>query len=387
MGHLEVQLFAMKKLSFSLAGIFTTFSLFANPFTPGDLVVVRAGDGSAPLSSVATAAFLDEYTTSGTFVQSIALPTTASGANGALTLSGSATSEGFLKLSVNGQYLTLAGYNALPGTAGVATAAPTTVNRVVGVIDMNANINTTTILTDAYNGSNIRSAITTDGTSIWTGGNAGSGNGATAGVRYTTLGSTTTTQINPTSSNMRVVNIFNGQLYVSSSTGTFLGVSSVGSGEPTGAASGPISLLPGMPTSGTHSSYDFWFKDSSTLYVADDGAVASGGGIQKWTLSAGTWSLAYTLLNNGTTTTSMRGLTGTLDGSGNAVLYGTSPGGSLLAVTDTGASSTSTVLATVAANEAFRGIALLTPVPEPTATALIGFGLLSFAFSRRFRRL
>jgi hypothetical protein len=36
-----------------------------------------------------------------------------------------------------------------------------------------------------------------------------------------------------------------------------------------------------------------WFKDANTLYIADDGSAASGGGIQKWTQSGGTWSLAY----------------------------------------------------------------------------------------------
>src|SRR5258706_16141647 len=122
---------------------------------------------------------------------------------------------------------------------------------------------------------------------------------------------------------MRVVNIFNGQLYVSSSTGTLLGISTAGSGLPTTASSSAITLLPGMPTTGTHSSYDFWFRDANTLFVADDGSAASGGGIQKWSLSAGTWSLSYTLLNNGTTTTAVRGLAGTVNGNGEAVLFGT----------------------------------------------------------------
>src|SRR5689334_8548217 len=84
----------------------------AAAFTLGDLVVVRVGDGSAALNGNATAAFLDEYTTSGVLVQSIPLPTVASGGNQPLTLSGSATSEGFLALSQNGMYLTLGGYAA-----------------------------------------------------------------------------------------------------------------------------------------------------------------------------------------------------------------------------------------------------------------------------------
>ena len=60
----------------------------AGPFTAGNLAVVRVGDGSAALSSVATATFIDEITTGGTLVQSIALPPSG---GSPLTLSGSAT--------------------------------------------------------------------------------------------------------------------------------------------------------------------------------------------------------------------------------------------------------------------------------------------------------
>jgi hypothetical protein len=356
----------------------------ASAFTMGDLVVVRVGDGSAALNSNATATFLDEYTPAGVFVQSIPMPTSLSGVNQPFTLSGSATSEGFLALSQNGLYLTLGGYNALPGMAGVTTAAPTTVARGVARIGLNGVVDTSTSLSDAYSGSNIRSAVSSDGVNIWTGGNAGSGLGATGGPRYTTFGSTTSTRVDTTASNMRVVNIFNGQLYVSSSTGTLLGVSTVGTGLPTTSASSTITPLPGMPTTGTHSSYDFWFKDANTLYVADDGSAANGGGIQKWVLNSGTWSLAYTLGNNGTTTTAVRGLAGTVDGSGNAVLYGTT-GGALVSVTDSGSSSTLSTLASAGSNTAFRGVELLV-IPEPTTAALTGFGLLALLFFRRFRR-
>jgi hypothetical protein len=371
-------------IAICLAAILCANNGHAAAFTLGDLVVVRVGDGSAALGSAATATFLDEYTSAGVFVQSIPMPTSLSGLNQPFTLSGTATSEGFLALSGNGLYLTLGGYNAIPGTAGVTTAAPTTVPRGVARIGLNGLIDTSTSLSDAYSGSNIRSAVSTDGVNIWTGGNAGSGLGATGGPRYSTFGGTTSVRVDTTASNMRVVNIFNGQLYVSSSTGSLLGVSTVGTGLPTTAGSSAITILPGMPTTGTHSSYDFWFKDANTLYVADDGSAANGGGIQKWTLSAGTWSLAYTLGNNGTTTTAVRGLAGTVDGSGNAVLYGTT-GNALVSVTDTGSGSAVSTLATAGANTAFRGVELLV-VPEPTTAALTGFGLLALVLFRRFRR-
>jgi hypothetical protein len=370
-------------VAITLLATFSANHACAAAFTLGDLVVVRAGDGSAALNGNATAAFLDEYTTAGVLVQSIPLPTLASGGNQPLTLSGSATSEGFISLSQNGMYLTLGGYAATVGTVTPQTSSAATVNRVIGRIDLLGNINTTTSLGDAYNGSNIRSVTSSDGVNFWTGGNGGSGQGASAGTRYTTLGGTTSQALHSTTTNVRVVNLFNGQLYADSSSSPFLGVGTVGTGMPTTSGQ-TYSELPGFPTSGTHSSYDFWFKDPNTLYVADDGSAASGGGIQKWTLSAGTWSLAYTLGNNGTTTTAVRGLAGTVDGSGNAVLYGTT-GSALVSVTDTGAGSAVTSLATAPANTGFRGVELLV-VPEPSTAALTGFGLLALALFRRFRR-
>lgn len=381
----------MKKL---FAG-FVVSSLFAvtvqgSAFLPGDLVVVLDGTGAATLNSSATAAFLQEYNTTTAFqapIQTIALPTAVSGFNQPLTLAGNATSEGFLSLTTDGHYLMMAGYAATPGTVTPATSTPTAVNRVVGRIDSSGAIDTTTALGDAYNGSNIRSAFSTDGFNIWTSGNGGSGLGTSAAVRYTTLGSTTSVQLNSTTSNDRVVNIFNGQIYASSGSAPVLGVATIGTGTPTTSGQ-TITLLNGMPTSGTHSSYDFWFKDANTLYVADDGSAASGGGIQKWTLSAGTWSLAYTLLNNGTTTTGVRGLAGTVDGSGNAVLYATtsaSSANSLITLTDPGVNTfTFTTLATAPANTDFRGVDFSpTPVPEPTTALLGSLGMLGLLVFRR----
>lgn len=372
-------------LGLSLLLTFHPLQVSSAPFTPGNLVVVRVGDGSASLSSASTPAFLLEYTLSGTLVQTIPLPTSASGNNRALTLSGTATSEGFLTLSVDGRYLTMMGYDAPPGVSSIASTASSTYNRVVARIDMNGNIDTTTAFADAYSGSNPRSAVTTDGISIWMAGNAGSGLGSTAATRYTTYGSSTSVQLHSTASNMRVVNIYNGQLYVSSSTsagGGLYGVATVGVGLPTSGDHTPVPL-PGTWTSGTHSVYDFWFKDPTTLYMADDGNAANYGGIQKWTFDGSTWSLQYTLLNNGSSTTPCRGLAGYVNDEGYAVLFATT-GGSLITVTDTGAGATATVIAAAPANTAFRGVEYL--VPEPSVYGLAGLGLIVFAVFRRGQR-
>ena len=112
----------------------------------------RRGAGrhrSSALTGAATDVFLDEYTPSGTLVQSVALPTSAVGANRRVTMSGTATSEGALALSADGRYLTLAGFDADPGTAAVSATTAATVNRVVARVDGNGVVDSSTAITDA----------------------------------------------------------------------------------------------------------------------------------------------------------------------------------------------------------------------------------------------
>jgi hypothetical protein len=155
---------------------------------------------------------------------------------------------------------------------------------------------------------------------------------------------------------------------VSTASSPFIGVSSVGTGLPTTAGQ-TTTLLNGFPGATTGSGhYDFWLADAQTLYVADDRTNGSGG-IQKWTESAGTWSLQYTLapaLNVG-----CRGLSGIQDLSG-TTLYATTTqaaANNLVSVVDTGAGSTFTTLATAPTNTAFRGVRF---VRLPNAATLTG---------------
>ena len=71
-------------------------------FTAGNLVVERAGDGTAFSSNTAEPVFLDEYTTAGASVQTIAMPTADSGSTHTLTERSDGPSEGGLSLSADG---------------------------------------------------------------------------------------------------------------------------------------------------------------------------------------------------------------------------------------------------------------------------------------------
>ena len=151
-------------------------------FAAGNLVVYRVGDGAAGLGSTATVVFLDEYTPSGTLVQSIQLPTAVNGLHRRLTASGTATSEGFLTRSADGNYVVLTGYDAALGTASVAGTASATVNRVVGRVDSLGTVDTTTAISDSFSAGNPRSVTTDAGTNFWV-------VGSNSGVRLVTLGS------------------------------------------------------------------------------------------------------------------------------------------------------------------------------------------------------
>lgn len=326
---------------------------------PQGLVIYRVGNGSAALGSTATPVFVDEFSTSGILTTSIAMPTTASGSQNALVASGSATSEGLISNSANGHYVILTGYNAAVGTSGIAGTTASAAPRVIGRIDALGEVDTSTSLNGAFSGNNVRSATSSDGTSLWA-------SGATGGLVYTTFGSTLVpTSISTGSSvvNLRQSNIFSGQIYVTTSSGSAFRLGAVGSGLPTTTAQN-ITGIPGFPISGG-SPYGFFFTTLNgggapdTLYVADDGV-----GIAKYSLVGGTWTATGSIGSSGD---AYRSLVGVVTGT-TVTLYatgaqGTTPFASkLVSVTDsTGFDGTLTAaavtLSSAPTNEAYRGIA------------------------------
>jgi len=321
----------------------------AQSFDPGDLAVLRVGNGSASLTSAGTAIFVDQYTTVGSFVSSLAIPSTGSGV---LVNSGSASSEGQLTLSANGQYLVFAGYNVAAGTAGVAGASSSSVPRGIATLDANGNYSLIATTATYYSGNNIRGGTSDGNGNYW-----GAGAASTGGTVY--LGTGTPAQI--ASSNSLVIQDNSGNLFYSTAKGA-TGIYEI-AGTPTSGTATPTLVLANAAPS------DFAFNTSMTIaYVAN-----TSGGIQRYDFSGGSWTLSYTLDSG----TGMNGLAVDFSGTDPLIYATTESGKKLIEITDTGSGATANTLATVdGSTEAFRGVDF-TPqlVPEPSACALMLMGL------------
>ncbi|NBV65153.1 MAG: hypothetical protein EBR71_11965 [Planctomycetes bacterium] len=271
-------------------------SAMAGIFGSGNVVVERVGDGTAALSSAATAVSVIEMSKAGVTKQQLDLPTSGSTQvtdSGKVTDSGSATSNGYLNV-YNG-LLAVSGYNAASGTASVA-ASNTKVGTVIGS-DGNVSTATRTLFptsgTMPFTANNFRSMIATGANTFYASG-TGSGTPSTGGIWYANNGSFTqissTTTGQPT--NMRNVEIYGGNLYTSSAATTGYGVWQVGTGLATTA--GQTSTLLINAGAGA-STYGFVLFDTNSdgtndlAYLADDRTTA-GGGLQKWVLTGGTWT-------------------------------------------------------------------------------------------------
>lgn len=316
-------------------------------FTNGNVVVLQVGDGSAALNSAATPVFLKEYTPAGVAGITVAIPTTGAAR---LAISGSSTSDGQMTLSADGRFISIAGYDAATGTTSVTNTTSATVNRVINIVDATAVVSRAASTATQYSANNFRSAVRGANADYW-------GAGATSGTFYFGTTSTAGPVQNSTVVNSRVINIFNNNLYLSTSSTALPSIPGIWAFSGTPVSTTVPTLLIGTGTGS--SPYAFSINAAGNVaYIADDRTTS---GIQKWTFNGTTWSLAYTF--SAGTGTGARGVAVNYSGT-NPIIYATTTDNRLVSFTDAGAASAATVLATAPTNTAFRGVTFAPVAPS-----------------------
>jgi len=309
---------------------------------PGNLAVLRVGDGVETLSSHGNPVFVDQFTTNGAFLGSVSIP--ANDTN-ALILSGSASSEGALTRSPDGRLLVLAGYHVALSNSSASLAGSSSVStpRALGALDFTGTFSLVGLTTNEFDKNNIRSGTTDGRGNYW-------GAGANSGTLY--LGNSTPALIQTAVTSTRVIQALEDDLYFSTSSSE-PGLWKVG-GSPVANSALPQLVL----ASGTGSSpFGFTFNPALTVaYLADD-TVAGQGGVQRWDFTNNVWAFSYAFY--GLTSTGARGLAVSFSGALPRLYVTTAETVSnrLLSLSDNGPGAVVTTLATAGTNQLFRGVA------------------------------
>lgn len=318
------------------------------------LAVSVVGDGASS-GNAAVPVAIQLIDGQGELGDTVELPTSASGAQQPFALGADRDQQGALQQSADRRLVTLGGYAAAPGSGALNdTAAPATL-RVVAAVDAEGGVDTSTTLGGAYSVRHIRGTATIDGSRYWTGGHGGDSTAPAGSLLTVAAGGAGPTAVVSGSANLdngRVVDLHDGQLYMTSDRSGFSGLNRVGTGAPTdpGAA---LALVAAAP-SGASVAHDFAFAGDA-LYVG----YTEGGarGIAKYRQSGSGWEWSATFAGD------FWGLEGRQAGDEN-VLYavrGAGQANELVRIVDTGDatafSGTLDVLATAAPGTAFRGVA------------------------------
>ena len=341
--------------------LFVRLSNGQQSFTQGNLVVLQTVNTATKASSPVT---LKEITPIGASGITVILPSSTTNNYPFQSAGIYGGSEGFLTTSSDGRYLMLGGYGTSATFSDITATASSAVPRVVGLVTQSgayAQIDTSKTF---FNANDIRGAIS-DGTHYWAGGaSAASVDGIDFYGPGTKLGLATGT-VPPKAYGLRILN---GNIYYSSqkagpvNSATQLGIFQLGTGLPT---SGTVTISQIINT-GTAIPQDFSFNPAMNVcYIAINLNTAVGG-IQKWTKSGSTWSLAYTL-GTGATNIGAYGLVVDYSSS-NPVIYATtyeSAGNRVIKITDTGSGSTATTLVAAITGVFNKGISFA-PVDSGT---------------------
>jgi hypothetical protein len=355
------------------------FAITPTTFTAGDLVVYQVTQTSGAPSSAAGAVALVDYGTNGTPSGfSVAMPTANSGSTHELVESGTATNDGDLTLSADGQYLYATGYENAAGTTKITSATNTP--RTVAIVSNAGTVDSSTAFTDSTTeGQNFRSATGP------TGGTANFYNGGGAGVGYTADGASTNSFIDAGDSTHQV-EIANGNLFETNSSGLL----QLGSGLPTATVT-PTKVITTPPSGFDANGFAFVTLGSgtspNTLYVAD----SANNAVEKYAYNGTTATLEGSVTVDDPT-----GLVASVNG-GTVNIFITNGTGSNTFATEiseladsSGAggtlpsATTVNLLATAGASSSFHGLAWAPSAPaaatpeSPIVVALPVLGLVLF---------
>jgi hypothetical protein len=288
-----------------------------------------------------------------------------------MTATGNSTTEGIISRSQDGNSLVFGGYRANTGTAGIAAAAPATINRVVGTLNLSGTLSTAVAVTDA-NGA-MRSATTVDGSTYYVSG--------ASNVRYvgTPSGASTSTVVD--ARNSRQVNLSGNTLYAANGSTAVTGKVQHYGTLPTGltVATPVVTLATADAVNG------FALFDLDAGVAGDDTLYALStveNLLRKYTFDGVNWTASGSIAAS-----SALNLAGYVSG-GTVNLYLTSSS-TLFSFADASGYNANinagsfTTLATAGANTAYRGIGLFTAVPEPTTLCLIMVGAGAALLRRR----
>ena len=350
-------------------------STHAAAITSGDVLIYRVGTGAAALGTTAAAVFLDEYSPSGSLVQSIAVDSAS--ATGAVTAVGTATSEGIITASTDGTKLIFTGYRT---AAGTAAPTATTVTRSIASVDVTGTVDSSSIGYTSTTTSTVRSA-TTNGTNYYV--------STSALVGYLTTPSAAATATTIDARNSREVLLAN----VGGAANTLTASNGSTAITPKVQSYGVLPTTLTTPTAIA----TLALGDAVNGYVLEDLSPTVAGAdtlyalsvveslLRKYTFDGTNWTASGSVSSAALNVTA--GITGT-----SVSLFLTS-GSTLSRLNDLSGyggtlTGTTTAVATAATNTAFRGIgdfnAAYSLIPEPTTlVALAGLGFVGVARRRK----
>jgi len=347
----------------SLVGCwYSSDRLYAQSFTPGNIVVVRIGDGSNPMDgSTRPVSLLEINPITGSVVTTTNLPS-ASSTN--LTLQGTQVfGDGFLTLSPDSSTLSLMGHNAAAGSDGSLTTSYT-IAQVNAARMVDVSTTTTSVAGIVPNGS----VVTSNRVYAAFGAPTGPGLGTTTtGSNAALTGlDATKTYLNP--------QVVNSQLYAIQGLNTIVRTTPA---LPTSSAGLTFSALSSTVNPNAFATgYLLLDRDASVAGV-DTLYIVSDQGLDKFSFDGTNWT------SRGTVAGAFFGITGIVNGN-SADIFLTTGDGSLAnnqmqSLVDSSAfnaniSGSPVDLGSAAgADFTFGGIAFApTAVPEPSTWAMIG---------------